>query len=276
MAQSSIRSAAHFRWVIFLDGARWITATAEDHAEARPERFLAPVPSVTESRYPLRDAPALFREFAETPATEEGAKAFADRHGLLGGDILRAITTEDEGVEPRGERLADWAHEIGEMREAVTVWDEIKAGGGTALRERVNWSGDAVKFQTAAGERVLADALAGDPTAALMLPAHDYLRAGRWFVQMIINERMAGRVTPRLAWHDEEGRSKLLVVPTSLIGALWLQFAMVVDEGRDFRRCAHCGKWFDISPDAARRDRIYCSHACRVAAYRARKSGESK
>ena len=38
------------------------------------------------------------------------------------------------------------------------------------------------------------------------------------------------------------------------------------------RQCLQCGTWFEISPRAARTDRVFCSDACRFKAYRERQS----
>ncbi len=266
-------SLFYFRWPIPEQGHRWVTARAADDPNAQQQRFLAPSSKgLVQSRFPLRDEPALFRAFAEIQKDEKAIKDFADAHGLLGGDHLRPIAVSEAGIEPRGETLEDWEAEIAAMREALAAWDAVQCGDEASLKDRVRWSDERVTFETESGARVLADASTHDWAPFLMLPRYDYLRAARWLVQDIINEHIKGKVAPRLLWNEERGRSQMAVVPTSLVSALWTQFALAVDAEKDFRRCSACGKWFDASRDVARKTRIYCSNACRVRAYRARKS----
>jgi hypothetical protein len=54
--------------------------------------------------------------------------------------------------------------------------------------------------------------------------------------------------------------------------ALWLQLADAVVNQRDYARCRVCAKWFELSPEASRSHRRFCSDACRVSAYRGRQS----
>ena len=67
------------------------------------------------------------------------------------------------------------------------------------------------------------------------------------------------------------GRS-IRVVPRDLWGALWLQFADAVASGARYERCRECTTWFELSPQAARADRLYCSEGCKQKAYRERKA----
>jgi hypothetical protein len=63
-------------------------------------------------------------------------------------------------------------------------------------------------------------------------------------------------------------RLGLHLVPTSLSGCLWLQFASAVDGNRTYRRCAGCGRWLEHSPQVARADRKFCSDSCKASAHR--------
>ena len=44
-----------------------------------------------------------------------------------------------------------------------------------------------------------------------------------------------------------------------------------------YRRCPHCGNWFGIRSDKEnRKNRVYCSNACRTGAYKGRRSAAEK
>jgi hypothetical protein len=60
-------------------------------------------------------------------------------------------------------------------------------------------------------------------------------------------------------------------VPQTLLAAIWFQCARVLTDRPKFKQCEHCGKWFELSPDAHRRQSKYCDERCKVAAYRVRK-----
>lgn len=62
----------------------------------------------------------------------------------------------------------------------------------------------------------------------------------------------------------------LRVMPTTLLEAMWLQFGQAVESNKAFRQCRHCGTWFDLSPKAARVDKVFCTEACKARAYRQR------
>jgi hypothetical protein len=64
----------------------------------------------------------------------------------------------------------------------------------------------------------------------------------------------------------------LRIVPETLIGAMWFQCARALTLNPSFRACRNCGKWFELSPDTRRKQSIYCSDRCKVAAYRAKKA----
>ncbi len=41
-----------------------------------------------------------------------------------------------------------------------------------------------------------------------------------------------------------------------------------VREGREFRQCRQCRTWFEVSVEAARKSRVYCSPNCRTKGHR--------
>ena len=64
--------------------------------------------------------------------------------------------------------------------------------------------------------------------------------------------------------------------PTNLLGAIWEQFFIALEEGKEFRRCLarSCQtEWFEVStgPQGVREDAEFCSARCRHTAYRDRK-----
>lgn len=67
------------------------------------------------------------------------------------------------------------------------------------------------------------------------------------------------------------GGRPMAIVPTAhtLIGALWIQLAVAVTKGLEYRQCAGCGGELTIHPSENRTNRRTCSDACRSKVYRA-------
>lgn len=94
-----------------------------------------------------------------------------------------------------------------------------------------------------------------------------------WYIQTQVNAHLAGPgapVTPRLLWDPEMTALGLYCVPPSLRAALWLQCAQAIAGNKSYRQCRACAKWFEVSVEASRPTRLYCSDACRFKAYRRR------
>lgn len=68
----------------------------------------------------------------------------------------------------------------------------------------------------------------------------------------------------------------LRFVPTNLLAAMWLQFALSIDLKREYRKCKNkkCSAWIEISSgDGGRTSKTeYCGDTCKHAAYRSRRS----
>ncbi len=63
-----------------------------------------------------------FLEFAQTPPTEDGIKAFADRYGLLHPDSPYP-PGEFASDHFRGSRIDNWSRYIGDMHQTVELWN---------------------------------------------------------------------------------------------------------------------------------------------------------
>jgi hypothetical protein len=88
-------------------------------------------------------------------------------------------------------------------------------------------------------------------------------------IQVILQERLrAYGVSLALTRGPGTRLLELFVDLDSLVGVLWLQFAMAVDGDRSYRQCQDCRAWYAVSGHAGRRDKLYCSASCRASAHR--------
>jgi hypothetical protein len=76
----------------------------------------------------------------------------------------------------------------------------------------------------------------------------------------------------RMLWRRDRAELVNVARPKNLLGALWLQFALTIERGSDFRRCAECGTWFELAPGLGRSDKQFCSVRCRVRSHRKRQA----
>ena len=68
-----------------------------------------------------------------------------------------------------------------------------------------------------------------------------------------------------------DGKATLRIRPTSLIGAIRMQFAQAVATDLDIRTCDHCGKIFETGGTGRTRKARFCSDRCRTDYHLARR-----
>ena len=237
---------------------------------------------------PLTEYPALFREFAFVEQTAEGFLSFANLYGALGSEgtceFVHSPTDRAKGWDTPdgwGEVIGAWFTEAGRMHDGVAIWDAVRREDEDFLSHcmwyenedrLVYWEPLSDQWHIS-GEELLA-APDHHPERLEQIRERGVLRAGLFIVQDLINEGLRTRVHERLMWADD--RLAISLIPSNLIGALWLQFAHSVAADVDFAKCVECGTWFEVAPGSGRPDKRYCSDACRMRAYRKRKAAKSR
>ena len=246
---------------------------------------------------PMREETGLFRNFAETPPTPDGVLEFANRYGRLGDVSLIPRTRQarspivpneldDFDSDGAAEEGNEWLAAILWVRFITRFWAAACAGDAAFLSNFLRWRGqgavtftnpadapaedmprhplvkptDAIDFLTRDTDpELLAGARAGD----LVLPA-------RVFLQKSLNLALAASASPQMVWSRERAAPVLQWLPRHLFGAICLQLALAISEGKEYRRCSVCGKWFELNPGVNRKSRLTCSAGCRNRAYRER------
>lgn len=67
------------------------------------------------------------------------------------------------------------------------------------------------------------------------------------------------------------GRLETVILPSTLIQAMWVQFTLYAASGARLFRCEQCSKPFVVGSGTKRRSTAkYCCNACKVAAFKAR------
>jgi hypothetical protein len=247
----------------------------------------------------------LFRAFGRLGRTRDGIKQFADQYGLLGIRIKQKQRHQRQGrtqktekhVAHEPERL--WVQQVEHMSLVILLWEACQGDDRDALHRYIRWATDGHRValdplqgsahKTAAAPPPLSITLGGPDAGALpqgsltpgdvVLPAAHFVRelVGRQLLEGTKDTPYLQRgVHPWFVWEQEsyEGSDLLRVSlspqPETLHQALWLQAATWITEGKPFKRCQGCQRWFSVPPKAPRSRVGFCSDACRVRAYRGR------
>lgn len=266
-----------FQWRVHADGYYCADETLFER------RFHASSVQYT-SYYPLQKYTGLFQDFARLQLTEEAIVSFANNHGFLGASIpsLDASEFPDE----RSEYIRFWIKEISEMSMCVELWDAIQADDERKIAEHIErfpteqkprtiQQGDTVRKGLFCANRIVLDDL-GIESAAGICPAipnpSNVIQEALNTLQFSINLHIFGLWQTGLTWDESEQRMGICIVPTSLLGAMWLQFAEAVSGRKGYGSCPGCGRYFEVHTENARSDKTYCSEACKSKNYRDRKA----
>jgi hypothetical protein len=287
-------------WKVPAGGYRWVNATWADTQGVEQTGLAlvsAEVPAPDRTDSPPSDPgplPVLFRLFADISPDEKGILEFATRFGNLWEGHELSIDrpgTRQHPAAARGVSLDTWRFHIVELRRLADLWDLIQRGDKEALASHIRWAqevpdGPAVYFDRhprsrpgkqpcpapeGAGELIASNSSRREMLATfrpgdVLLPAKAYLGA-----QLDAFLFDAVREVPHaMSWDARREHPVLSYWCQTLMSAVWLQFAIVVNENLSYRRCRDCGTWFEVAPRAARASRQFCSTSCRSKAYRER------
>ena len=269
--------------------------------DASSGRYLIPIKERGPVRKydPLQEYSGLFRDFGDLEITEPAILGFTNRYGWLGcperfvkkevyahlvEDPLEDLDAQEiEDIDAllgssgsHGESLTVWRKEIGLMRQAVALWQSLRRNDIEALGRAISMGDHGITYDP----RPLG--VGENPNGAFASPdENDRLRFGDVSgndprppalicLRQIVERRLSSIGAPSLRWTED-----LLAIrfrPTGLLSTLWLQFARAIEGNKEYERCKHCLRYFEIGPTAGRKGKAYCSDACRSAAYRLRKS----
>jgi predicted RNA-binding Zn ribbon-like protein len=184
--------------------------------------------------HPLAEQPCLHRVLATCP--HDRVVKLAGLYGLLmaTGKVTRAADLPAEPVDT-------WYREIRLLRNATALWDAIAGKDETALRLAMT------QHQAAKGKELFG----------------------------LARERLARQVTEKVAGGrleliapESDQPFTLRIRPARLVDAIWQRFAAEIAGMMSAARCPApgCGRWFPRS--IGRSDRQFCSHACKMRAWR--------
>jgi hypothetical protein len=248
------------------------------------ERFLTRLHGTVRSYDAISES--ILEPFSRLGSTEEEICDFATQYGYLGETSL--ITRTRPGEASSGELVSKWIREIYVLKEIYELYAAWKRQDTSELRQRIVWRGhackedSAVEFQSSFGSRItIANTSHERYIDRLRQFEHGDVHGPAMFhVQITVNEYLHDHTGTHLFWTTEYAREKqrfvgldplhnkpsLYVVPKNLLGAIWLQFARMIDSGSEIQRCATCKVLFATGggrQTARRTDALFCSNRCR-------------
>jgi hypothetical protein len=181
------------------------------------------------------DGPSAYLEIAQTPMTEDGVRAFADRYGEIVADF------DFERLEIAHPEARKLMHDAGDLN-LIGSWFAVIAITRRLIEvwERSKRTGDFSKIIRA-------------------VKKFDY------------SYSPFSQVRVRLKKDPSSASARLCLSPPTLHAALLVQLILAIDGNLNLRGCIQCRKWFTLEAGRGRSDKEYCSNACRMRAYRKRK-----
>jgi hypothetical protein len=235
-----------------MDGYEVITVEAVTDDGPQKKRMLRPRSVRTKVFELFEINPSAYLEFAETPATEDGIKDFADRYGPLypdGPDDLLDFTGKTPPAFDQfpGRCIDAWPGRIKGVRSFIELWKmSLKTGDFSRVIRRVQ-------------KRFSAD---WDPRIKFVS-----LKSGLG----LLEKRSGANIELLLKGEPLSGFPRICIRPHDLKDALYAQLLLAIAGNVDLRACVQCRKWFTLEAGRGRSDKEYCSNACRMRAYRKRK-----
>ena len=238
--------------------------------DARVLTFATPTGNgVSESIAPQKINGVLLWRLAETKIDEEAILEFANAYGLLLDEMV--AYPAGRGARPiyRADPLFIWEAEITQARTVINLLTAIAENDEKALGKVIRWDkgNTAVRF-VPRGELIASPEIR--PGTLALFALGDVIVPARIVIARAVNKQLRKHVVPQLLWSESEQKFGVYLVPQSLLGAIWAQFAEIQDQRKVIGRCEVCGTWFQ----RIRKDKRHCSDRCRVRAMRMRKEGK--
>lgn len=279
-----------FYWLVEEQGYEWRRGLAsEPRLAARGSKTPQSRPQIYA---PLRDE-RLFLKFANLKTNSVDIQRFANRYGLLFNRYSdKSAVRRPSGVyhtaQLHGTSLRKWKEEIERMSVLVRIWKGIKGARKAELEKVIIWKGkNTVDYKLGWSDTLLASPHFNRALLDRFKPL-DVVKPAMYLLQAEINKRIADisnsdhlAIVPRLVWcpgpridgvAKPDHHQRIIFQPTSLLAAVWLQFARAVTGEYQLQVCEGCGEYFQVGKGARRTHTKTCSSRCRQRASRRKRN----
>lgn len=246
-----------FRWKVNVAGYEWL-----DGVDGKLRLYPISEPGIGIRSY--APEPGTFREFAALNPTREGILDFAKKYG----DLFDSWDSSHAPLEGNrtigGTALDRWKIKIADMRNLLTIWEQIQDKQLVELKKIIVHNGKEVCY------------VRGRTNITLAREDNrpDVLLYARCALQLEVNKRLSDTetptlVVPRVTW-TEDYHQQLVFEPSNLLAAMWLEFAQATIGAFRLQQCAACHNFFQVGPGAKRGHSDVCGATCRQRKKRAR------
>lgn len=290
-----------FPWLRAASGYQWASARRvitrlgmPPEASLQTERFLmsaAPADSRSLAYSPLVANTGLFKRFAATSLDEDSIREFATEYGWLGGVITsEVVLTPPTKGEPFphvifAESFSDWAREIQQLSTLLGIWQAAR-NNPQLLADRIFWDAGGVFYRENFASGILEESIASSPETlerarfpatwsdelfktTAQFPKGDLAGPAMYLLERHVNEQLRIHQVTAQLHRNPRGGPGICLSPSSLIGALWLQFALAIEGNKNYKQCQNCRDWIEVGGNrSARSDKRFCSPSCKSAFHR--------
>ncbi|MBI4006565.1 MAG: hypothetical protein HY356_07830 [Gammaproteobacteria bacterium] len=284
----------YFNWHVPKNRHKWINGLSIDLKTGelgKQEFYLAPEPGGHRRYMPLSEYPGLYKDFAVLTTDQKQIMDFANKYGLLGGNLREMIIMKEKRSRYIGESFNKWKMQIIRLKEAVLLHDMIRNNNIKGLSDLIAWGDSCIKYKSKLNIKrnlkklkktetipIYEQLIASRPPGVehhsylfSLIPHGDVLAPAKIYLQTIVNQQLSSETSARIILSPDFQESKLRIEPNSLLGAIWLQFARVINGQKEPIRCI-CNTWFIPK----RPDQTHCMRKCRQRAYENRKVNRGK
>jgi hypothetical protein len=221
---------------------------------------------------PLERESALFQLLAEVEVEKAAIQKFADRFGRLFLREYKATVTQAKpAYQTTGDPFFEWRHNILSLRHWLKVWELIRNRDSRGLIEYTSWLPEWVREEGLHDRFNPVKDFVGATYGILDAAPRDRLKAAKKCLLLgLVGSELREGAKVHVIYDSNRDSFRFEARSENLITAIWAQFAAAVVNDSEFRRCDVCRKPFELSPEVARTNRLYCSTPCRLKAYRRR------
>lgn len=216
-----------------------------------------------------------FLEFAGLELNEEAVIRFANANGFLGLNNYSYTKGKKGGVVLLCEPLFEWYKEIQRMRSFVNLAKHLTFGkaGKKELKKVIDWS-PARESELRTGEPILVKFKPNDSFSSWLFGTNykphlleqcsygDVTLPAMVALQDMVNTVYKEHVDSRLLFDREYKSLAHHIVPSTLLGIMWLQLAQSTEKGKKYKNCEECSKPMILERQRGK-PRKYCSDACK-------------
>lgn len=257
-----IEGRSEFYWARPVEPPVWITAKSGSEVL----RMTLASPDRPIKRYePLKVESGVWLQLSEIGAEEDVAlqklkiASFAESYGPLHTLIPPHNPKSPPSRVVIGESLLGWQRDSRDLHQCVRDYREANENPEGARQRSLEW------LRRVGGEFSQRAMLAWESLTIEQLKVRNLQNV----LQQVNNSLSRFKVEFGLSLDERTLAVRMDIIPTSLLGCIWLQFARAIEGDKVYHQCENCKKYFEVgSNQTGRSDKRFCTPTCKANAHR--------